>query len=368
MQNNGIMWMIPFIEQLKRKGFLEIKGISPDTCVLYCIQNGIPYVLCFMEQNAPAYFYLETENKIRDIFIQNAYIKMELLLIVCSNDIYMSRDIFQGNRNLWLIDNMTKKLIIYENQPADFMGLRQPLENYLYAVQTRYQMQENVIYENNMQGSMNSPNSNITFGLKPESRKLFDYLTISNLLIVFNVFVFLLTSIGGDLNEAQYLVKCGGLIAPLQSGEYYRIFTAMFLHSGIIHLISNVVFIYLIGNDLEKFVSKPAFICIFLGGGMSGNLFTVISYMNAHNYNTVSVGASGACMALLGAIVVLRFFDDKVKDYISMPLLIALVVMNCSSIFSTKSNINYVAHVGGLIGGAVITLIYSCIHRWKMNK
>lgn len=366
MQNDSALWtLVPFIEQLKRKGFLEIGGISPEVRILYCVQNGIPYVLCFAEHNETAAFYDELEEKIRAVFVQNAYIKIELQFIVCSNDMTMMQEKLCDCENCWLIDNVTKKLFIYENQPADFFGLKSSLENFLYSVQARYQSQENTVYENNMQQNMSQPEPAITFGFKPASRKISDYLTISNLMILFSVFVYILTSMGGDLHEAQYLVKCGGLIVPLMRGEYYRVFTCIFLHSGIIHLLSNIFYLYLIGNDVEKFISKPAFACIFLGGGVSGSLFTVISYMNTHNYRTVSVGASGACMALLGAIIVLRFFDDRVKDYISVSLLVVLVVINCSSIFDSGSNINYIAHLGGLIGGAVITFIYCCIRKRK---
>lgn len=367
MQNDSVIWtLVPFIEQLKRKGFFEIE-ILPEVRVLYCVQNGLPYVLCFAEYKETVDFYDMLEENIRTVFVQNAYMKIELLFVVCSNDIVMMQEQLCDRENCWLIDNVTKKLFIYENQPADFFGLKLPLENFLYSVQERTRAQENNVYETIMQQNMNQPEPAMTFGFKPASRKFSDYLTISNIMILFCIFVYILTVMGGDLHEAQYLVKCGGLIVPL-SGEYYRIFTCIFLHSGIVHLLSNIFYLYLIGNDVEKFVSKPAFACIFLGGGVSGSLFTVISYMNTHNYRTVSVGASGACMALLGAIIVLRFFDDRVKDYISVSLLVVLVVINCSSIFGSGTNVNYIAHLGGLIGGAVITLIYCCIRKQKANK
>ncbi len=369
MQKDSVLWtLVPFIEQLKRKGFLEIGGISSDARILYCVQNGIPYVLCFAEYNETALFLDEIEEKIRAVFVQNAYIKIELLIIAASNNMTIMQENLCDRDNCWLLDNTTKNLFIYEKQPADFFGIRRPLENFLHLVQARNQSQESTVYENNIQENMNQPDSAITFGFRPASRNISDYLTISNLLILFNVFVYILTAMGGDLHQAQYLVKCGGLIVPLMSGEYYRIFTCIFLHSGIMHLLSNIIYLYLIGNDVEKFVSKPAFACIFFGGGVSGSLFTAISYMNTHNYRTVSVGASGACMALLGAIVVLRFFDDKVKDYISISLLVVLVVINCTSIFDSGSNVNYIAHLGGLIGGAVITFIYCCIRKRKEKK
>lgn len=138
--------------------------------------------------------------------------------------------------------------------------------------------------------------------------------------------------------------------------DIYRLFICIFLHAGVMHLAQNMLFLYIIGNDVEKFMGKTAFLCIYLGGGLISSIFTLIYYINQHVYSTVSVGASGACLALLGAMIVMAIADTEVKRKISLPGIIICAIMALTEGLSNE-NINNIAHFGGMVAGIMIAFI-----------
>ena len=135
-------------------------------------------------------------------------------------------------------------------------------------------------------------------------------------------------------------------IAFTKRGDYYRLFTSIFLHAGIIHLLCNMYSLYVIGPQAESFYGKIKYFFIFLFSGISGSLLsTALS-----GYNAISVGASGAIFGLLGAIL---YFGYHYRVYLGNVLksqIIPLIVLNLFIGFSF-SGIDNFAHIGGLIGG-----------------
>ncbi|MGN0152203.1 MAG: rhomboid family intramembrane serine protease [Wujia sp.] len=326
--------IIQFIGQLQKSGFAEMDGFSFGVRVLYNIQNETPYVLAFINESFIEEGYSTyniIEDKINKKFEDNAYLKIEMLMIVSTEDIITTREKLSGHKNYWLIDTNKDMLIIYENQPSDFIGIRRPLENWLYAGKTAGVFQKR----------------NITVR---------DFLTVTNLTVLINILVYIIAASGGDMLNPNYLVRCGGLIAPIPDGEYYRLFICIFLHAGVMHLAQNMLFLYIIGNDVEKFMGKTAFLCIYLGGGLISSIFTLIYYINQHVYSTVSVGASGACLALLGAMIVMAIADTEVKRKISLPGIIICAIMALTEGLSNE-NINNIAHFGGMVAGIMIAFI-----------
>lgn len=129
-------------------------------------------------------------------------------------------------------------------------------------------------------------------------------------------------------------------------GEYYRLFTSIFLHAGIVHLLCNMYSLYVIGPQTESFYGKLKYLFIFFFSGISGSLLsTALS-----GVNTVGVGASGAIFGLLGAIL---YFGYHYRVYLGNVLksqIIPIIVINLIIGFSFFGIDNF-AHIGGLIGG-----------------
>ena len=152
--------------------------------------------------------------------------------------------------------------------------------------------------------------------------------------------------------SVRTLVALGGLYPKLvlQSGEWYRILTAAFLHADAIHLLLNGVALYLAGAALETLIGRTWFIALFVIGAVGGSLLSL-----AINPATmVSVGASGAIMGLLAAAFVcsFRFPQGAERTQIQMSLLQVLIpslipiAMNRSG-----QQIDYAAHIGGALTG-----------------
>ncbi len=153
--------------------------------------------------------------------------------------------------------------------------------------------------------------------------------------------------------DAITLYHFGGLTNYHTMGsitEMYRLVTSIFLHAGLIHLLCNMYSLYVLGPQVENFFGKKKFLLIYLGSGIIGNLFSMLYQAD----NIISVGASGAIFGLLGALV---YFGYHYRVYLGQVLkaqIIPLIILNLFIGFAV-SGINNIAHVGGLIGGYMVT-------------
>ena len=176
-------------------------------------------------------------------------------------------------------------------------------------------------------------------------------ITIS--LIIINVIVFaLMYLIGNGSLNTQTLINFGANYLPLtKSGEYYRLLTSAFLHIGIIHLALNMYSLFVVGTSIEYFYGKIKYLLIYLYSALIGSLFTVILSSN----NTVAAGASGAIFGLLGAML---YFGYHYRGYIGNSIIsqiVPVVLINLFFGFITPG-IGNAAHIGGLIGGYIISM------------
>ena len=172
-------------------------------------------------------------------------------------------------------------------------------------------------------------------------------------LILINVIVFILMYLLGNGSEdTQTLINFGANYVVLtKAGEYYRIITSAFLHIGIIHLLLNMYSLYIVGTQVEYFYGKVKYLIIYFFSAIMGSLFTVA----LSSANTVAAGASGAIFGLLGSIL---YFGVKYRGYIGNSLInqiVPVVILNLIIGFTTPG-IGNAAHIGGLIGGYLISM------------
>jgi rhomboid protease GluP len=153
-----------------------------------------------------------------------------------------------------------------------------------------------------------------------------------------------------DIN-LRALVDLGALYGPLVvfKGEWWRLFTAMFLHGGMTHIFMNMFSLYLIGRGMEIYFSKSAYVAIYLFSGLFGGVASL--YMHPQS---VGIGASGAIFGVFGALAGFFLAHRKMlasaqaqaifKDFaiiIGLNLVLGLSV----------ASIDMSAHVAGLIVG-----------------
>ena len=133
--------------------------------------------------------------------------------------------------------------------------------------------------------------------------------------------------------------------AGIADGEYYRLFTAMFLHYGLLHLGLNMWALWVLGRELEHQLGPGRYLLLYLLAGLGGN---VAAYWLAPD--AASAGASGAVFGLFAALfVVARRLNRDTSQ------IITVLVINLVFSFSVR-NISWQAHVGGLVVGAALAV------------
>jgi rhomboid protease GluP len=141
--------------------------------------------------------------------------------------------------------------------------------------------------------------------------------------------------------------------AVVDSGEYYRLFTSMFLHAGIEHLFFNMFSLFIIGRAIEWVFGWQRFLLVYLLGGLGGSVLFALTL----DRNGSGLGASGAIFAIWGAEMVFLYrHRNQLGSYAKMQLR-NIVVVALLNLFIGAANpmIGTWAHIGGLIGGAVLT-------------
>ena len=146
------------------------------------------------------------------------------------------------------------------------------------------------------------------------------------------------------------LTACGAVNGTLvRNGQVYRLITSMFMHGSIWHLLCNMYSLYVIGCATENYFGKKKFLLIYLVSGIIGSMFSCI-------FNTGwSLGASGAIFGLMGALC---YFGYYYRLYMGKALyneIIPVIILNLA-LSIIVSNIDFYAHIGGLIGGVFITM------------
>jgi rhomboid protease GluP len=177
---------------------------------------------------------------------------------------------------------------------------------------------------------------------------------ITYVLITINILVYILTAylsrniVDSNINVLILLgAKVNSLIA---NGQYYRLVTAMFLHGGIVHVSLNMYALYSIGPLVENVYGKGKYIVIYF---LSGILSSLASFMFS---NSISIGASGAIFGLLGAALI---FAIKMKNRIGRGFINNIITVIGINLVIGLSipNIDNFAHLGGLLGGIVISYV-----------
>ena len=172
------------------------------------------------------------------------------------------------------------------------------------------------------------------------------YPIVTYLLIALNVILYVIPVL---TNSYDTIINNFCVYGPLiKAGQYYRIITGAFLHGGILHLAFNCYALYVIGSQLESYLGKVRYLIVYLFSAVTASLFSMIFSSNP------SIGASGAIFGLMGALV---YFGYHYRVYLGNVLksqIIPLILFNLL-IGALSTGIDNFAHIGGLIGGLLIT-------------
>ncbi|HIR13460.1 MAG TPA: rhomboid family intramembrane serine protease [Candidatus Choladousia intestinavium] len=177
---------------------------------------------------------------------------------------------------------------------------------------------------------------------------------VTLLIVGINIAVFIVLSILGNTEDALFMLNHGAVFVPLvvDGGEYYRIFTSMFLHFGLQHLFYNMLVLIFLGDYLEAAVGKIRFLIIYLAGGIAGNLLSIAYELYTREF-AVSAGASGAIFSVTGALIYLVLRKkDRVPGLSGQRLILMAVLTILQGM--TAIGIDNEAHIGGLAAGFLL--------------
>ncbi|MDO5702890.1 MAG: rhomboid family intramembrane serine protease [Lachnospiraceae bacterium] len=172
-------------------------------------------------------------------------------------------------------------------------------------------------------------------------------------MIVINIAVFLLAEIfTGSTLSTSVLIRWGAArVSLIEGGQYWRLLTAMFLHSGIRHLLNNMLLLYVLGQHLEFLLGPVRYALLYIGCGLIANAVSLYIY-RTRGEDIVFMGASGAIFAVMGALlyIVIRY-----RGRVQGLTLHQMVVMAAFSLYFgfVSSGVSNSAHVAGLISGFV---------------
>lgn len=213
----------------------------------------------------------------------------------------------------------------------------------------------------------------------------FSYVTIG--LIALNVFAFFQTpGLGMDLSGATHFVEnapipcqirdtCPAQVFGIDIPErtlgtfLLSIVYSTFLHAGPMHLIGNLLFLWIFGNNIEDHMGHVKYLLFYLAGGIAASLAHIVTHMSDP---IPSVGASGAVAAVMGAYILLY---PRARVNVLVPIIFIFTIVQMSAltvlglwllyqflIGAQEANqgvteVAWMAHVGGFLFGLVITFL-----------
>ena len=163
------------------------------------------------------------------------------------------------------------------------------------------------------------------------------------IIIAVNLLMFVATAV------SSRLIFRLGLVPAVFLSQPWTIVTNLFIHSGLWHLIANMMTLYFFGGSFSRLVGDVRFLIVYFSGGILGNVL----YILLGEPLSVAVGASGAIFALGGALTMM---EPKLRVFIfpiPVPLPLWIAVIGGFVILSFLPFVAWQAHLGGLVAGLI---------------
>lgn len=239
-------------------------------------------------------------------------------------------------RNTWIYLMPEKRLIIYENQPGDFWGLKNAIEAHYSTAAAK-----------------NSIKISLTDRIK--SIAGLHYITVG--IVFFNVLIYLILELIGNTSDPLFMANHGGMhpIFIRDGGQWWRILTASFLHFGLDHLINNMVIFCCVGSRLERAVGHVKLVVIYLSSAIGGGLLSYYVMLWTGDY-AVSAGASGAVFGIIGGLLWAVIYHRGHFEGLTTRGMILMAALSLYYGFSTIGVDNW-CHIGGILTGFLTAAI-----------
>lgn len=175
-------------------------------------------------------------------------------------------------------------------------------------------------------------------------------------MVAINIIVFIVLEIMGDTHSAPFMLEHGASYAPMVlEGQYWRLFSCMFLHFGFEHLAYNMFSLIFLGDIIESVMGPVRYLIIYIVGGLGGNIISVMLSMRSGRY-AVAAGASGAIFACMGAFLyfALRNRSSFGPSHMRrLGMMIMLMIMQSL----VDKGVDNAAHIGGFVSGFILAVL-----------
>lgn len=193
----------------------------------------------------------------------------------------------------------------------------------------------------------------------PLHKPFFTYILLAAIVIIW-----LLMTLAGGSTNTRVLITFGANYGPgILQGQYWRLFTSMFLHIGIAHLAFNGYALFLFGLEMERLYSPGRYIVVYILSGLYGSLASFAT----KGPTVLSAGASGAIFGVIG--MNLAFFllhRETLGRFGRARIQGTLLIIGINLVFGfTVPGIDNMAHIGGLLAG--IALGYGLAPRYEVR-
>lgn len=330
-------------KKLLETGYKKIASNVEEISVYYKADGDQPQIIHLIHQHEKYFLnaqqYGNLQRQVRQLFINKGYFNLNMITVIIAADVINAKEISANDFSSWIIDEKNNQLLIYEDRPIDFYGLKEAL----------YQVLDDI----RMEGKNNREEN------YPINRRINDKKTaICNIsIIVINVLVFMIQELGGSTQDASYMVDKGAMIGAyvFVTKEYYRFITCMFMHFGIQHLLNNMVVLFFLGDNLERAVGRIKYIIIYLLSGIGGSLVSLaVAYSN--DKFVVSAGASGAIFGVMGALLFVVISNKGRLETMTTKKIGLLIAISLYHGF-TSTGVDNMAHLGGMIAGFFLAIL-----------
>ena len=334
------------INQLQRHGFTRAVVTGKYVSVMLKVQQSEAYAVCLVECD---YFseldvsgYENMLRGIRSSLYRYEFQDVHLLSVLYTENPDKVKDLIAAFGEHWILDRKEQKLLIYENQRASFLDAREAIEEGLQYDSVA--MAEGVQKER-------------------QKRRRIKENWVTYALVFSNLMVFFFLMFQGDQTSAKFMEDHGALSMDLVGKGFwqYRIFTSLFLHFGIEHLLNNMFTLVILGSYVERAMPKWKYFTIYLSSGFVGNLVATYYYLSQGQINVVCAGASGAIFGLMGALLWLVISNHGQVGQLSWMQVVFMLLL-CTYLGFTDTSISNVAHIGGAVGGFLTAM---CLVREK---
>lgn len=358
---------------LPGRGFLPVNLHAEGMSLYYRTDEGIATLVWIIGDQAltllDAGQYRAQGETIRSMFLENGMQTVHMLTLFLSSDITKARAVGEGTP-FWIVDEAYGRLVIYENQPEEFAGLKSMIEQNLhfgadirnengvqkagiYAEQPVHPVHK-AKYATGYNGSgirhtgLTGPISFITFAL-----------VAINVIVFFFEQKFMDTMVSGGANS---------WVRVTEDRQVYRLITCMFLHSDNEHIIGNMMTLLFVGSALEERMGHFRYTIMYMMSGLIASLASCFYHMKLGE-NAYSIGASGAVYGVLGALAFLMFVNRDKRDNST---LIRLIIFGAYMVFrvieDSGSNIDNAAHIGGFAAGTLFAFLFWLFHKNRRSR